>query len=1046
MSQAIQQTAGVPRYGRQAFAALVAEQQTKAKREAELASESVRDARRVYAAANGAEHLNAILDEGHASAGETYRCASEALNYLESQPGLKVLFGHCGGRVLIDPTGDKTGGLPRGWALIWPLYNAKGEIDGVLQEAMDAVGRVTSKLRGLKQGRRISAPGFGPHSRTMVIGVDLASVAAIRELSYPENGYPENDEPGSKAEACAASVMVDNMNFGLPKQFWTPDALDALGKDYDKFYILASQDNKSFAEAGGRAILAHFGDAKQVWVAAPPGPPAGQPVIGTAGQLTWANVASAIMSAQPREFAGWDTIEDETSRHYWESDLADRNRQHLRTTLLGAMEHPPAGNDAARFGGEPEDAGLKVWHKETKLSGNGKARRDENDPGALPSLRHDALARITLEEHAADRDGINRRLRERLDEIMSATVRKPHIMACTTGVGKTGAAIDFLGQSTEPVVYTTPTKAERDAVVKELSEKYPGRCDDMHVHYGRGPENCPRFDKVQEMGERGRSPMSNLCLTCPHNPAAIATGRVKVDKDAPPVAPCAYIMARNQAPAALILITTTSSLDEKSDLAFYTPRRSPGAAAEAGEQQQAGGGTKIRRLKITDESMPTDTQIDVDYDDVYAVFNLVAPALEKLERKLQAQPHEVSKSEEWFDACLRRLKNEEAKARLTRPGGTYEIMLAIEAARLDLDDDVVERLEGELARLTARQFDELYLTGDTGRVVDVEEARDKAAHAWKRLQRQDRICATMPGLIDNVIRQWTQKLKRGLDELRNQMIQSGGPDEMHALTPENCSEFLEVAQNIPPAARKLDGTLVEDVALSLSLHRPLPRAWIEKLGFAIANRTAWVVKGKIVGRYPAAQWKDFLTNGGVMLDATPSQRAKADVVAAGGKIEVFRVNELTRLSQFGPALIGRGGLKNPKVLAKHIERIISRIKLFEAKGQKWALLTYMRIAQKLIELHPEWRDHIGWWGKHEKAHNDWSCLKGYRALIIYGMPILPPEIQRLGYATDRQSIGGAEWNGATVKRASVAIREWVDSKIEVVSAASCPPRLRLGNG
>lgn len=285
-------------------------------------------------------------------------------------------------------------------------------------------------------------------------------------------------------------------------------------------------------------------------------------------------------------------------------------------------------------------------------------------------------------------------------------------------------------------------------------------------------------------------------------------------------------------------------------------------------------------------------------------------------------------------------------------------------------------------------------------------------------------------------RDWIEALAIELDALQIKIASIPG-DLIKTPQPMSGADFdrlRDLLSKIPRRAIKHDGTIAEDVRLARAARLGIPASWLKSLGLALSDGTAWIQHGKIIGGHASTLWRRALDQGALLLDATPEKRAIAEVEAAGGSVYVLRAKTPNlSITQHGPQLFGRGHLTREEI-DRRAKILIAR--LDNAEPGKIAILTHKPVGLALLEARPNLEKYIGWWGKSEKAHNDWRAVK---TLIIHGLPIASGDEAATSYAIDNAAItkaGGAwgKWGGA-VKRAA-----WVKiaNKREIRSALPLP--------
>ena len=132
------------------------------------------------------------------------------------------------------------------------------------------------------------------------------------------------------------------------------------------------------------------------------------------------------------------------------------------------------------------------------------------------------------------------------------------------------------------------------------------------------------------------------------------------------------------------------------------------------------------------------------------------------------------------------------------------------------------------------------------------------------------------------------------------------------------------------------------------------------------------------------------------------------MLAVGGDVHTIRAAEpMLHITQFGPRLHGRGGL-TPKRLNKEVHAVR------EIAGDA-PVITHHPIASALNKEGGDGPRRFGHWGRDHRAHNCWQSAE---RLVLYGLPLLSPNEQRIQYLSDRaalsaQGIDWADWDGST---------------------------------
>ena len=275
-------------------------------------------------------------------------------------------------------------------------------------------------------------------------------------------------------------------------------------------------------------------------------------------------------------------------------------------------------------------------------------------------------------------------------------------------------------------------------------------------------------------------------------------------------------------------------------------------------------------------------------------------------------------------------------------------------------------------------------------------------------------------------RGWVAEITPELDRLALTLAGAPADHGLHKLT--GFERFAELAANIPPGARLLDATVIEAVRGGHGGDLVVPLRGIANLGSAIQAGTAWIQDGAIIATNSGTLWTQILKRGGTLLDATPSLRQREEVLAAGGSVHTIRAAEpMLRLTQFGPRLHGRGGL-TPQRLSKEAEAAR------DVAGTD-PVITHRPIAAALNKEAGDGPRQFGHWGRDHRAHNRW---KEADRLVLWGLPLLSPNEQRIQYLSDRaalaaQGIDWPDWDGSASAGQVVPTDGW-----RIRSAARLP--------
>ena len=229
----------------------------------------------------------------------------------------------------------------------------------------------------------------------------------------------------------------------------------------------------------------------------------------------------------------------------------------------------------------------------------------------------------------------------------------------------------------------------------------------------------------------------------------------------------------------------------------------------------------------------------------------------------------------------------------------------------------------------------------------------------------------------------------------------------------------------------LDATAAEAVRIGCDGELEVPIRAIRNLEVGIERGTAWLRKNHLLFSVPTKQ-ADSITRGGALIaDATPSSAVAEIVRIAGGDHREVRVaQDNLKVVQI---VDGGHGKTACSPAAPSFQREFERceaefLRKIEQHGlDKVALLTHKSLASELIEKHPSWKAHVGWWGAHNRGQNGW---KTKASLVLWGVPQLSPAAAQRQYESDRRAVADAckehaanipaawasAWDGAREKR------------------------------
>ena len=248
----------------------------------------------------------------------------------------------------------------------------------------------------------------------------------------------------------------------------------------------------------------------------------------------------------------------------------------------------------------------------------------------------------------------------------------------------------------------------------------------------------------------------------------------------------------------------------------------------------------------------------------------------------------------------------------------------------------------------------------------------------------------------------------GMDEL---------PESINSTAPtwysswEDAGEFL---LQYPEDAKYMDGLILESIRksqddftkLDIPVRAILDTAKAMKLG------TVWFHNKKMILGIPSLSFETFMTDGGLVLDATPNKL----VQTIADEVHDIRVAQPSLTIEYDAAFFrGRNGLSSDKKLkdaTKYIEnRILELSKSY--KPEEIAVITHKPISAALDSTRIPFKGH---WGAHQRGHNDFM---GCRVLVLDGAPVAPPRAFFLEYETARillAKYGGITWGALTASR------------------------------
>jgi len=149
----------------------------------------------------------------------------------------------------------------------------------------------------------------------------------------------------------------------------------------------------------------------------------------------------------------------------------------------------------------------------------------------------------------------------------------------------------------------------------------------------------------------------------------------------------------------------------------------------------------------------------------------------------------------------------------------------------------------------------------------------------------------------------------------------------------------------------------------------------------------------------------------VIADATPTATLRAIVTAQGGTIHNLRPTLPVTVRRDSSRSWGRGKNSNKKRWEKDAWAVVVAAQRLQTEtGRRPVILTHKPWAELIVERKWWNQSDVGWWGHHDRAHNNWAG----RDMVIAGAPTVPPVIAEDTYRAD----------GATVVAAAGTLAAW----------------------
>lgn len=260
----------------------------------------------------------------------------------------------------------------------------------------------------------------------------------------------------------------------------------------------------------------------------------------------------------------------------------------------------------------------------------------------------------------------------------------------------------------------------------------------------------------------------------------------------------------------------------------------------------------------------------------------------------------------------------------------------------------------------------------------------------------------------------TEAMIPELERFSRFMLDNNG-DQQIRLSPDEWQDFVKCAK--APALKWLDGTSAETVFRDSEGKTEIPLRAIRALADALARGTVWVKKSVLFFANKTEMVKK-IEKGAIVADATLDFTIRKIIEAKGGKIIDVVVEQPTLNVRLFPQS-GHGKmtcLPDAPSCEKEKRDLLSEIRKAVGAGKKVAVLTHKAFAEKIESEVPEGVK-VGWWGRHDRGHNDWLDRDH---LIIWGVTRLSPDAAARYYQACRITAlecgcdpsEWPEWNGS----------------------------------
>lgn len=284
-------------------------------------------------------------------------------------------------------------------------------------------------------------------------------------------------------------------------------------------------------------------------------------------------------------------------------------------------------------------------------------------------------------------------------------------------------------------------------------------------------------------------------------------------------------------------------------------------------------------------------------------------------------------------------------------------------------------------------------------------------------------------VLENVMapdeqKEWVSAIGPVLGRLIQILFEKPAHKSLTEMNPPEGLSWSQAAERLatyPEEAKSVDGLVLETIRRDEAdpAIKDIPLRAVTDLARAIRNGTVWADKTVLRCTIPTLSLDTFASEGGIVLDATPSPivRALADTI-----VEIRLDQDSLSVEQDVSELRGRGNLREPGALEAATKRLISDGKNEGLIPDHLAVITHLPIARALRETDSNPFGHVGHWGAHQRGHNDYLDVT---TLLLDGVPIPPPDATMRDYESTRlylAAIGKATWNPWTGDRTLVKVR------------------------